>query len=143
MIFDVPPPWSPSPTPPPAQPPAPPPAYYPPSVPRNANGETLAEAEAAVLALVAGGMLGADALALHPLPPGTSAEEALRFLSTLPQTVYTIGEPGGTVIGPPIAELEAEFGPDAEDDQELAWEDDPATLDDPALFGFERQLDVG
>lgn len=69
---------------------------------RNANGETLAQAEAAVLAEVKAGALGADALARHPLPPGTSSAEALRFLASLPQTTYTTGQPGGTVTGPPI-----------------------------------------
>lgn len=72
------------------------------AAPRNANGETLAQAEAAVLAEVTAGTLGADALARHPLPPGTSTDEALRFLASLPQTTYGLGEPGGTVTGPPI-----------------------------------------
>jgi hypothetical protein len=99
MHVDPEPPSSLPPAPPPPPPPPPPPAA---SEPRNVHGETLAEAEAAVLALVQGGMLGADALALHPLPPGTSAAEALRFLASLPQTAYVVGEPGGTVVGPPI-----------------------------------------
>lgn len=84
---------------PPAAAPAPSPVS---SEPRNANGETLAQAEAAVLAEVAAGALGADALARHPLPPGTSQAEALRFLASLPQTTYVLGQPGGTVTGPPI-----------------------------------------
>ena len=88
-------------------------------------------------------MLGADALALHPLPPGTDPQEALRFLSTLPQTTYNAGEPGGTVTGPPLAEEEAEFGPDAGDDEEQIWEEDASTLGDPVVGGFEQQLDVG
>lgn len=77
----------------------------------NANGETLAQAEAAVLAEVAAGALGADALARHPLPPGTSTAEALRFLGSLPQTTYNLGEPGGTVTGPPIDTLNAPADP--------------------------------
>ena len=100
---------SPAPPPPPSAP-APPPAplptqLAPPAQPVNANGETLAQAEAAVLAEVANGALGADALARHPLPPGTSTSEALRFLASLPQTTYTLGAPGGTVTGPPIDTL--------------------------------------
>lgn len=115
----VPPVWT---TTPPPAPPAttpPPPAPVQTSEPRNANGETLAQAEAAVLALVAGGMLGADALALHPLPPGTSAATALNFLASLPQTTYQFGQPGGTVTGPPIDTLPGfvpyEEDPDAGD----------------------------
>lgn len=92
--------------PPPAIPPAPPPpAPVPASQSVNGNGETLAQAEAAVLAEVAAGALGADALARHPLPPGTSSAEALRFLASLPQTTYVLGQPGGTVTGPPIDTL--------------------------------------
>lgn len=86
-------------------PPAPAPGAPPANVtaqPVNVHGETLAQAEAAVLAEVAAGALGADALARHPLPPGTSSEEALRFLASLPQTTYDLGQPGGTVTGPPI-----------------------------------------
>lgn len=99
--------------PPPALPPAPPPpapvaggaAFNATALPVNAHGETLAQAEAAVLAEVAAGALGADALARHPLPPGTSTAEALRFLASLPQTTYVAGQPGGTVTGPPIDTL--------------------------------------
>lgn len=58
-----------------------------------------------MLAEVAAGALGADALARHPLPPGTSTAEALRFLASIPQTTYVFGEPGGTVTGPPIDTL--------------------------------------
>lgn len=103
-IRPTPPPPPAPPSPPPPRGPAAAPPPPPPSItdPRNANGETLAQAEAAVLDEVAHGALGADALARHPLPPGTSTAEALRFLASLPQTTYVAGEPGGTVTGPPI-----------------------------------------
>lgn len=125
------------PAPPVTPPPAPPTGSPPPPAPVqtagavNALGETLAQAEAAVLALVAGGMLGADALALHPLPPGTSAATALNFLASLPQTVYDFGQPGGTVVGPPIDTLPGfvpyEEDPDAGD---LGDEADAAEYDE-------------
>jgi hypothetical protein len=73
----------------------------------NANGETLAQAKAAVLAEVAQGVLGAVALSHHPFPPGSvTANEALDFLASLPQTVYSIsGAESGVVVGPPIDTL--------------------------------------
>lgn len=49
----------------------------------NANGETLAQAEQAALGEVRAGAAVSDALARHPLPPGTSTAEALRFLAEL------------------------------------------------------------
>lgn len=49
----------------------------------NANGETLAQAEQAALGEVRAGAAVSDALARHPLPPGTSTAEALRFLGEL------------------------------------------------------------
>lgn len=99
-----PPPPGPVTPPPPPPPPAPAPAPAPIVVVElvNANGETLAQAEQAVLAEVAAGALGADALARHPLPPGTSTVEALRFLASLPQTSYSDDSSGGVVTGPPI-----------------------------------------
>lgn len=102
--------------------------------PRNANGETLAEAEAAVLAEVANGALGADALARHPLPPGTSTAEALRFLASIPQTTYQFGEPGGVVTGPPIgtvnppADPSVDLGGGGGDDRSLESAYKPAGL---------------
>lgn len=73
-----------------------------PTVPVNALGETLQQAEAAVLAAVARGETGAQALAEHPLPTGTSTAEALAFLAELPQTTYAIDSTQGTVTGPPL-----------------------------------------
>lgn len=97
---------------PPAQAPAPRPVAAPPAAPApaalvNANGETLAQAKAAVLAEVARGVSPGQALADHPLPPGSvTANEALDFLASLPQSVTPIGDVGGSVVtGPPIASL--------------------------------------
>lgn len=95
---------SPSPSPPPvaARPPAPAPAAL-----VNANGETLAQAKAAVLAEVAAGATPSAALADHPLPPGSvTANEALDFLASLPQSTSSLGLGGGSVVtGPPIDTL--------------------------------------
>lgn len=68
----------------------------------NAAGETLQQAEQAVLGLVASGLTGAAALALHPLPPGTSTADALAFLAELPQTTYSGTGTDGTVTGQPL-----------------------------------------
>jgi hypothetical protein len=68
----------------------------------NALGETLQQAEQAVLGLVASGLTGAAALALHPLPPGTSTADALAFLAELPQTTYTGTGTDGIVTGQPL-----------------------------------------
>jgi hypothetical protein len=73
----------------------------------NANGETLAQAKAAVLAAVAAGATPGAALAAHPLPPGSvTPTEALDFLASLPQSVTPIGDVGASVVtGPPIDTL--------------------------------------
>lgn len=55
-----------------------------PSSPVNRNGETLEQAEAAAREMIRGGATAAEALAAHPLPPGTSTQQALDFLSSLP-----------------------------------------------------------
>jgi hypothetical protein len=79
-----------------------------------------------VRTLVAQGKTGAQALAQHPLPPGTSTADALAFLATLPQTTYQIGNVNsGVVTGPPVI---TEIG---------AENFDPATTDVTAFDGFE------
>lgn len=131
----------PPPTPPPAVPPPPvaaptPPAPPPPPAePRNASGETLTQAEAAVLAEVAGGSDGASALARHPLPAGTSTAVALNFLASLPQTTYALdGSAAPVVTGPPVDTLpgfipfaDAAFpddeGDEADDTEYAEWDD--------------------
>jgi hypothetical protein len=108
----------PAPPPPVLQPAPPAPAPQPaPAAPRppgpapaalvNAKGETLAQAKAAVLAEVAAGDSPGQALADHPLPPGSvTANEALDFLASLPQSVTPIGDVGASVVtGPPIDSL--------------------------------------
>lgn len=118
-----PPSWNPAPPPPQAPAPQPPPPAYAP------QAETLAQAEAAVLALVAQGMTGADALARHPLPAGTSTAVALAFLAQLPQTTYNIDTSygPGIVTGPPIATLTGEDPGDEITDPTAydGWEFDP------------------
>jgi murein DD-endopeptidase MepM/ murein hydrolase activator NlpD len=145
-IRPTPPPPPPPATPPPAPPaPAPSPAPAPaPTSGLNVNGETLAQAEAAVLAEVAAGALGADALARHPLPPGTSTAEALRFLASIPQTTYVLGTPGGTVTGPPIGGdgqppgglVDPSEGDPAGDPGPIPTDDDYQRWDDDAIGGL-------
>lgn len=132
---DAPPPAPPVATSPPVNRPGPVPV--PPVAPAatNSNGETLEQAEQAVLALVAQGMTGADALAKHPLPPGTSVAVALNFLASLPQTVYSIDSSvPGVVVGPPIDTLPGfepfsddnfpdDEGDEATDDEYAEWDD--------------------
>lgn len=134
--IEQPPPPQPAPQPPPPAPSPPPPAPQPsPSEPRNANGETLAQAEAAVLAEVAAGSDGASALSRHPLPPGTSTAVALNFLASLPQTTYALdGTVAPVVTGPPIDTLPGfvpyaddaypdDEGDEADDNEYDEWDD--------------------
>lgn len=142
VTIDLPPPPAPVPVTPPVA--APKPAPVPPVAPVgvNSNGETLEQAEAAIRALVAQGMTGADALARHPLPPGTPVAVALNFLASLPQTVYSIDSSvPGVVVGPPIdtqpgfipyddGDFPDDEGTEAGDDEYAEWDDLVDLLED-------------
>lgn len=46
---------------------------------------------------------------------------------------------GGPDPGVPPTTI-GDYGPDADDDQEMAWEEDPETLDTPEVHGYENAL---
>lgn len=144
----------PAPPPPVLAPAAPPPAPAPapiaaappapaPSALVNAHGETLAQAKAAVLAEVAAGASPAQALADHPLPPGSvTASEALDFLASLPQSTTPIGDVGAAVVtGPPLASLPGYDPVTHSIDPTLAEPPEGASVDVGGTGGGERSLE--
>lgn len=128
-------------------PPAPPVGILPPGVTadsggvRNVNGETQAEAIAAIYAEVAAGALPSVAIARHPIPPPWTTAQALNFLASLPQSTQTFGGDDGVITGPPVDTLpgfipydDADFPDDegeaATDDELAEWDDYIDLLED-------------